>query len=190
MREFVAGKRGVLAFGSENISYANMPLIPGLRFKIVALLAIAIAVNYLDRQNLPVVISEVEKEIPLSNQQYSQLQSLFLFAYVISYAVGGRIIDGLGARLGYSLMIVVWLWANGMHGLATSVWTLDVFRVLLGLGGGGAYPGAAKAVSEWFPPAERSGAFGIFNSGSRIGSMIAPPLIALIVSLSNWRGVF
>ena len=63
-----------------------MPPIRGLRFKIVALLAIAIAVNYLDRQNFPIVISEVEKEIPLSNQQYSQLQSLFLFAYAISYA--------------------------------------------------------------------------------------------------------
>src|SRR6266566_7965 len=167
-----------------------MPPIPRLRFKIVALLAIAIVVNYLDRQNFPVVISEVEKEIPLSNQQYSQLQSLFLFAYAISYAVGGRIIDGLGARLGYSLMIVVWSWANGMHGLANSVWTLAVFRVLLGLGEGGAYPGAAKAVSEWFPPVERSWSFCIFNSVSSIGSMIAPPLIALIVSLSNWRWVF
>ena len=157
---------------------------------IVALLAIAIAVNYLDRQTFPVVISEVEKEIPLSNQQYSQLQSLFLFAYAISYAAGGRIIDGLGARLGYTLMIVVWSWANGMHGLATSVRSLAVYRILLGLGEGGAYPGAAKAVSEWFPPAERSWAFGIFNSGSSIGSMIAPPLIALIVSVSNWRWVF
>jgi len=102
----------VLAFGSEDISHPNMPPIPGLRFKIVALLAIAIAVNYLDRQNFPIVISEVEKEIPLSNQQYSQLQSLFLFAYAISYAVGGRIIDGLGARLGYSLMIVIWSFAE------------------------------------------------------------------------------
>jgi ACS family hexuronate transporter-like MFS transporter len=167
-----------------------MLAIPGLRFKIVALLAIAIAVNYLDRQNLPVVVSEVEKEIPLSNQQYSQLQSLFLFAYAISYAASGRILDWLGARLGFSLMIVVWSLANGMHGFAMSVWSLAACRFLLGLGEGGAYPGAAKAVSEWFPPAERSWAFGIFNSGSSIGSMIAPPLIALIVSLSNWRWVF
>ena len=74
-----------------------MPPIPRLRFKIVALLAIAIVVNYLDRQNFPVVISEVEKEIPLSNQQYSQLQSLFLFPFLaaflwlvaIAFVVGG-----------------------------------------------------------------------------------------------------
>jgi ACS family hexuronate transporter-like MFS transporter len=167
-----------------------MQPLPGLRFKIVALLAIAIALNYLDRQNFPLVVSEVGKEIPISNQQYSQLQSLFLFAYAISYAAGGRIIDWLGARLGYTLMIVIWSWANGMHGLATSVGSLAVFRVLLGLGEGAAYPGAAKAVSEWFPPKERSWAFGVFNSGSSIGSVIAPPLIALIVSLSNWRWVF
>src|SRR5262249_25534153 len=40
------------------------------------------------------------------------------------------------------------------------------------------------------PAVERSLAFGIFNSGSSIGAMIAPPLIALIISVSNWRWVF
>src|SRR5262245_27366802 len=164
--------------------------IPKLRLLMAALLAIAISVNYLDRQSLPVVVSELGKDIPLSYQEFSQLQSLFLFAYAISYALSGRIIDRLGTRFGYCLMIVFWSCASGMHGFATSVWELGVLRFLLGLGEGGAYPGAAKAVSEWFPPAERSLAFGIFNSGSSIGSVIAPPLIALIISISNWRWVF
>lgn len=46
---------------------------------------------------------------------------------------------------------------------------------------GGGFPGSAKAVAEWFPPGERSRAFGLFNTGSSVGAMITPPLIAFIV---------
>ena len=58
------------------------------------------------------------------------------------------------------------------------------------MGEGGGFPGSGKAVAEWFPPKERSVAFGIFNTGSSVGAVIAPPLIALIVSLLGWRWVF
>jgi ACS family hexuronate transporter-like MFS transporter len=77
-----------------------------------------------------------------------------------------------------------------LHGFADSVGTLKLYRFLLGLGEGGAFPGSAKAVSEWFPASERSMAFGIFNTGSSVGAVIAPPLIALIVTASGWRSVF
>jgi MFS family permease len=68
------------------------------RWWIAAMLATATAINYLDRQNLPVAISEIQKAIPISDTQYSQLQFLFLLAYGAMYAVGGRLLDLLGAR--------------------------------------------------------------------------------------------
>lgn len=52
------------------------------------------------------VASELQKSIPLSDQQYSQLQFLFLLAYGLMYAGGGRIVDVLGTRAGYLVMIV------------------------------------------------------------------------------------
>jgi ACS family hexuronate transporter-like MFS transporter len=70
------------------------------------------------------------------------------------------------------------------------VFGLGVFRFLLGMGEGGGFPGSGKAVAEWFPPRERSLAFGIFNTGSALGAVIAPPLIALIVTTLGWRWVF
>jgi ACS family hexuronate transporter-like MFS transporter len=106
------------------------------------------------------------------------------------YAGGGRIIDLLGSRRGYAVMIIWWSAANFMHGTVSSVLGLGVFRFLLGLGEGGGFPGSAKAVSEWFPPKERSFAFGIFNTGSSVGAVIAPPMIAAIVLGLNWRWVF
>jgi ACS family hexuronate transporter-like MFS transporter len=58
------------------------------------------------------------------------------------------------------------------------------------MGEGGGFPGSGKAVAEWFPPRERSLAFGIFNTGSALGAVVAPPLIAWIVGHLGWRWVF
>lgn len=161
-----------------------------LRWWIAGLLALATALNYLDRQSFPVVVGEVKKEIPLSDDQYARLTSLFLMAYAVMYAGGGRIMDWLGTRTGYAVMIVWWSTANFMLGTVKSFFGLGLFRFLLGLGEGGGFPGSGKAVAEWFPAKERSLAFGIFNAGSSLGAVIAPPLIALIVVHMGWRWVF
>jgi ACS family hexuronate transporter-like MFS transporter len=160
------------------------------RWWIAALLATATAINYLDRQNLPVAISEIQKAIPISNAQYSQLQFLFLLAYGVMYAVGGRLLDRLGVRWGYALMIVWWSAANALHGMVWTVTQLGAVRFALGLGEGGGFPGSAKAVAEWFPVEERAFAFGLFNTGSSVGAVIAPPLIAAIVTSLGWRWAF
>ncbi|MGV3662246.1 MAG: MFS transporter [Prosthecobacter sp.] len=161
-----------------------------LRWWIAGLLAAATALNYLDRQSFPVVVGEIKKEIPISNEQYGQLTSLFLLAYAIMYAGGGRLMDWLGTRIGYAFMIVWWSAANALIGTVSSVLGLGVFRFLLGMGEGGGFPGSAKAVADWFPQRERSMAFGLFNTGSAVGAVAAPPLIALIVSTLGWRWVF
>jgi len=161
-----------------------------LRWWIAGLLALATALNYLDRQSFPVVVGEVTKEIPLTDDQYSQLTSLFLLAYAVMYAGGGRVMDWLGTRTGYAVMIVWWSAANFMLGTVKSFFGLGLFRFLLGLGEGGGFPGSGKAVAEWFPAKERSLAFGIFNAGSSLGAVIAPPLIAVIVVNLGWRWVF
>ncbi len=164
--------------------------LPNLRWWIAGLLAAATALNYLDRQSLPVLVTEIQKTIPITDQQYANLQMLFLVAYGVMYAGGGKIMDWLGTRTGYIVMILWWSAATFLHGLVSSVLGLGVARFLLGLGEGGGFPGSAKAVSEWFPPKDRSFAFGIFNTGSSVGALIAPPLIALVAVALGWRWVF
>src|SRR4029078_8527207 len=63
-------------------------------------------------------------------------------------------------------------------------------RFLLGMGEGGGFPGSGKDAAEWFPVKERALAFGLFNAGSAVGAVIAPPLIALIIPQLGWRWVF
>jgi ACS family hexuronate transporter-like MFS transporter len=98
--------------------------------------------------------------------------------------------DVLGTRLGYFVMIVWWSLANTLHGCVHGFGQLALVRFALGLGEGGGFPGSAKAVAEWFPAEERATAFGLFNTGSSVGAVIAPPLIALVVVASSWRSVF
>ncbi|MDR1090240.1 MAG: MFS transporter [Prevotella sp.] len=165
--------------------------IKNYRWWIVGLLAIVTAINYLDRQNFPLVYAEIKNTIPISDSQYGLLSSLFLLTYGTMYAVGGRIIDTLGSKVSYIIFVVWWSVSNILHGLVSSVSGLGIARFLLGAGEGGAFPASAKVVSEWFPKKERSTAFGIFNTGSSIGAIVAPMLIFLIVdSLGSWRWTF
>ncbi len=67
---------------------------------------------------------------------------------------------------------------------------LVVSRLLLGMGEGGGFPAATRAVAEWFPVTERATAMGIINAGTAVGGVIAPPLLALIITHADWRAVF
>jgi len=155
-----------------------------------ALLSAAIAISYFDRQTLPVAIKAIQSDIPISNTQFSQLQAAFLTAYALMYAGGGKLIDMLGTRKGFLLIMLWWSAACALHGLAAGFAMLAVSRFLLGAGEGGGFPAATKAVAEWFPVSERSTAMGMINAGTSVGAVIAPPLIVFVLATLNWRWVF
>lgn len=165
-------------------------MIASVRWRIALLLSIAIAISYLDRQALSIAIAAIQKEIPLSNTDFSRLQIAFLAAYGLMYAGGGALIDWLGTRRGFVLIMIWWSLACAGHGLATGFGSLALSRFLLGAGEGGGFPAATKAVAEWFPARERSTAMGMINAGTAIGAVIAPPLLAAIILNANWRWAF
>ena len=160
------------------------------RWKIALLVGAAIAISYLDRQTLPVAIKAVQRDIPISNEQFSWLNTAFLLTYGVMYAVGGRLMDWLGTRTGFALCMIFWSLACASHGLAMTFGVLAASRLLLGAGEGGGFPAATRVVAEWFPVAERSSAMGIINAGTAVGAVAAPPLVAAIVSHGPWRYVF
>jgi ACS family hexuronate transporter-like MFS transporter len=161
-----------------------------LRWRIAVMVSAAIAISYLDRQTLPVAIKAIQEDIPISNERFSLLNTAFLVAYGLMYAGGGRLLDFLGTRLGFAVVMVFWSFACASHGLAANLGMLVASRLLLGIGEGGGFPAATRSVAEWFPERERSTAMGIMNAGTALGSVAAPPLIALVLSFANWRWVF
>lgn len=157
---------------------------------IAALLAAIMAINYIDRQTLAVVVGEVKKEIVISETQYGRMTSMFLLGYALMYAGGGRLVDKVGVRWGYLLIAGSWSLACAAHSLIATAAGLIAARFFLGFTEGGGFPASAKAVSEWFTPQERSFAIGIFNTGSALGSTLAPPLVAWLAVTWGWRAAF
>ncbi len=156
----------------------------------VALVTAAIAISYFDRQALPVAIAAIQRNIPVSNQQFASLQAMFLAAYALLYAGGGKLLDAIGTRTGFALSMAWWSLACALHGFAHSLALLLLARLLLGMGEGAAFPAATRVIAEWLPAAERATAMGIINAGTAVGSVLAPPLIGLILWLTNWRYIF
>lgn len=161
-----------------------------MRWRIAVLVSIAISISYLDRQTLPVAVQAISRDIPLNNSRFSALQSAFLFSYALMYAGGGKLVDALGTRRGFTVIMLFWSLACASHALAASFIVLAVSRFLLGMGEGGGFPAATRAVAEFFPTQERATAMGIINAGTAIGAVAAPPLIVLILSYTTWRWIF
>ncbi|WP_421133763.1 MFS transporter [Alteromonas sp. A079] len=168
----------------------------GLRWWVIALIALATIINYIDRQALSVLWPDIVEDLfPDKNalerkQIYANISIVFVFAYAFGQAIFGKVFDWIGTRLGFVLSIGVWSLATVLHAFAQGVLSFSFFRAILGVAEAGNWPGAAKGNAEWFPTKERALAQGIFNSGAAIGGIIAIPAIALLTVYFNWQMVF
>jgi ACS family hexuronate transporter-like MFS transporter len=164
--------------------------IAGLRWWIAALIFLAALINFLNRLTISVLGPVMTVQLGLSNSQFAALTTSFLIAYTVSQGVSGKLYDSIGTRLGFVVSIVVWSVASMAHAFARGLVSLECLRFVLGLGEGGTWPGAAKAITEWFPVRERAFAMGLCNSGTAIGTVIATPLILWIELRFGWRPTF
>jgi ACS family hexuronate transporter-like MFS transporter len=160
------------------------------RWWVASLLFLATVINYVDRQTLSVLAPELRARLHMTNADYSHVIFAFLFAYMLMQSGSGRLMDVLGTRRGFSLTIAWWSAAAILHAAANSAFAFGAFRFLLGLGEAGNWPGGVKVVSEWFPPKERAFAIGFFNSGSTLGAVFAPPVVAWVALHWGWRQAF
>jgi ACS family hexuronate transporter-like MFS transporter len=157
---------------------------------LIGLLLCATAINYLDRQTLSIVAPLLRIQLGLSPLHYSRVIFLFLLGYMFGQTLAGRLIDRIGARAGMLFYVGFWSAVTMGHSFAAGVVSLGALRFLLGLAESGNWPGGVKAVSENVPLERRAFAIGVFNSGSTLGALIAPPLVALVVKYCGWRAMF
>ncbi|MFC2084539.1 MFS transporter [Bacteroidota bacterium] len=167
-----------------------MKKIKNLRWWIITMIAIATVINYIDRSSLAIMWPDISKDLDLTKEDYAAIISAFMIAYAISQSLSGKLFDWLGTRIGFVISIVVWSISCGLHGIARGIVSFSVLRAFLGLGEAGNWPGATKSNAEWFPIKERALAQGIFNAGASIGSVISPPLIALLYLSFGWKATF
>jgi ACS family hexuronate transporter-like MFS transporter len=164
--------------------------ISGLRWLMIGLVFLATVINYIDRQTVSVLKTQISQDLGLSNSDYAAIQNSFLVFYGISQMVSGRLYDIIGTRRGFIFSIVVWSLAALAHATARSASAFAFFRAVLGFGEAGNWPGAAKVVGEWFPVRERALGMGIFNTGAAVGGALSPPIIAWLALVYGWRMTF
>jgi MFS transporter, ACS family, hexuronate transporter len=160
------------------------------RWWIVWTLFISTTINYLNRQTLSVLAPLISKQFHLSHTELSSIFGDFQFTYAATWLVGGVFLDIVGTRLGLSLAVIWWSLVSMVTSFANSAFSFGALRSLLGMGEGLNWPGASKAVAEFFPPEERSVAVAIFDSGSSVGGAIAAVCIPSIAMRFGWRFAF
>jgi ACS family hexuronate transporter-like MFS transporter len=161
-----------------------------LRWAILAMLFAATVLNYVDRQTLSILASQVQKDLGIDDLGYARIVQYFLVAYALSYLGAGWVTDKLGAKLTLALFLGWWSLANMATGWVRNAAQLGFARLMLGIGEPGVYTAGPKAVAEHFPSQERGFAIGVYTAGAMIGATIAPPLIAWLALQYGWRAAF
>ena len=162
----------------------------GLRWWVAILLFFATLINFLNRLTVAVLSPVIMAQLHLSSRQFASLTTSFLVAYTISQGLSGKLFDVIGTKLGFVVSVSAWSIVSIVHGFARGLVSLDSLRFLLGMAEGGTWPGAAKAIAEWFPASERALAMGICNSGTALGTLISTPLLIWIELRFGWRVTF
>jgi MFS transporter, ACS family, hexuronate transporter len=186
----VAGFKHNRASNREEACLDRKP-IPNLRWWIVALLFASTVINYIDRQTLSVLAPFLKQEYKWSNTDFAWILFSFRLAYALGQGVSGRLLDWLGTRRGLTISVTFYSIVACLTSLARGIVSFKIFRFLLGAGESANWPGAAKAVSEWFPEKQRGLAVAIYDSGSSIGGVVAPFLVLFLYGhFGSWRPAF
>ena len=161
-----------------------------VRWVVCGLLFAATAVNYIDRQMIGVLKPTLKAEFGWHESDFSVIVFWFQMAYALGYLSFGKVVDAIGARVGYAIAIVVWTIGHMAHGFAGGVASFAAARFGLGVGESGNFPAGIRAVADWFPQRERALAIGLFNAGANVGAIITPLLVPALVLWFGWRVAF
>jgi MFS transporter, ACS family, hexuronate transporter len=175
---------------TEQLSSAPRRPIPALRWWIGGILFASTVINYIDRQTLSVLAPYLKQDYHWTNVDYANIVIAFRVAYSLGQALCGRLMDRVGTRRGLTISVIWYSVVSLLTALARGFWSFGFFRFLLGAGESANWPGASKAVSEWFPKRERGLATAFYDSGSSIGGAVAPFLILPVYFRWGWRAAF
>ncbi|MEW2548198.1 MFS transporter [Streptomyces sp. NPDC047002] len=161
-----------------------------VRWRMLGLILVVTAVNYLDRTNLSVALPKMKEEFGLSGTEQGLLLSAFSWAYVVCQVPGGWLLDRYGAKITYGFAILLWSIATCFLAAARSFTALFGLRVGLGVAEAPGFAANNKMVTSWFPSRERARATAVYNGGMYIGLVTALPLLTWLTASYGWHSIF
>src|ERR1700726_5060446 len=161
-----------------------------VRWVVLLLLCLMYLITYLDRVSLANTATLIMKEYGFSKVTMGVIFSAFVWAYALFQVPGGWLNDRFGPRRVLALIVAYWSVMTAATAAATGAFSFVIVRFLFGIGEGGAFPGATRAMQLWYPRHERGFCQGVTHSASRLGAAITPPLVVLIMTTIGWHAVF
>ena len=160
------------------------------RWWILGWLLAAMMINYMDRSSLSIAAPHMIEDLGLTAADIGLLGTAFSLTYAFFQLPGGWLTDRLGAKPVYIIALGFWSIATSMMAFGHHLWHFMISRILLGVFEAPVSPTSAKIVAEWFPPRERGAAVGVYDSGSKWGPAVAPPILTFLILGFGWRAMF
>ena len=164
--------------------------IRGVGARVVALLAFAAFINYVDRGNLATAGPLLRDQLGLSNTQLGLLLSSFFWSYTPGQLPAGWLAERLDPRRVLAAGLAVWGTATALTGLARGFVVLLALRLLLGLGESVMYPTSFKILAVEASEGQRGRANGFLASGQLLGPAVGTLVGGLLMAWLGWRVVF
>ncbi|KAL8261727.1 hypothetical protein R6Q59_025776 [Mikania micrantha] len=182
-----------VSFDEDEVSEPSfLEFITSERVKVVAMVALALALCNADRVVMSVAIVPLSQSRGWSQAFAGVVQSSFLWGYLISPIAGGTLVDYYGGKIVMSCGVALWSMATFLTPWAaeSSLWALLSMRALLGVAEGVALPCMNNMIARWFPQTERSRAVGLAMAGFQLGSAIGLTLSPILMSQGGVGGPF
>lgn len=174
----------------QPLDYFSSRRASNFRWVVLALVFLAITINYIDRMVMGLVAPTLREEFHIDAKAYGYITAAFGLSYALGQAISGRWLDWVGTRIGYAIALTAWSIASMLHAAVGSAMGFGLMRALLGVTESPAYPAANKTLAEWFPKKERALAMGFANAGANVGAILAPIIVAYLVANHGWKWAF
>ena len=162
----------------------------GAQWRLIILLLLSVAINYIDRGNLSVAAPRLSAELNIRPDQLGALHSLFFLTYALCQIPAGWMVDRFNVSLVFAGGYFLWSLATGLTGFVHGFLALAGLRLLLGVGESIAFPSYSKFLANVFPEHQRGTANALIDSGTKIGPTLGIFVGGMIVAHLGWRSVF
>jgi MFS family permease len=160
------------------------------RWSVVALVAAALFINYVDRGAVPTAAHLIQADLGLSKPQLGLLLSGFFWTYAVLQLPAGWLAERFGAARVLAGGLALWACATMLVGVAQSFGALLLLRLLLGVGESAGFPCMSKLLATAVPVKRLGTANGIVGCAYLFGPAAGTYGGGLLMAHYGWRATF
>lgn len=157
---------------------------------ILALVAVATMVNYLDRTVLGIAAPYLTRELGLTAASLGIVFSAFSWSYALLQIPGGIFLDRVGTRRTYALALTLWSAFTAAMGIVQGLPGLVLTRIGVGIFEAPCFPANSRILATWFPQQERATANSIYSVGQYAGIAFLSVPLFWVTQQFGWRSLF